>query len=93
MANADGYGYCKMWKATSIVVTMFDLTSAGAKMDTARLENHLSGSLKMEGFSDTQVSLLTTWLFLEYMALTHEWAGHTAEREKRIADGSSRKPR
>lgn len=56
IANAQGRGYLKPWKAHSMVATMKDLE---LKRDRERLRKWVANYLEMEGFTPSGIDAVT----------------------------------
>lgn len=91
MTNANGRGFCKFWKAGGIVWQAYDIAKLLGRVDGLRVAELVSSSLKMEGFSDNDVTAFALWLGLELNTAFDQLVGHAAARQERIVAGSSRK--
>ena len=56
IANAQGHGYLKSWKAHSMVGTLKDLP---LKSDRERLRRWVANCLEMEGFTPSGIDAVT----------------------------------
>lgn len=91
VANANGRGYVKWWKACSIVWEAYDIARATGVIDIKRSNEGMQGSLQMEGFTVNNVDAFSLWLCLELKTAFAEISGEAEARDERIKKGSSRR--
>lgn len=60
LANAQGRGYLKHWKASSILHTLSRMPEISE--DRERLKNYITNCLEMEGFSVDGINIVTDLL-------------------------------
>lgn len=63
LANSQGAGYLKAWKAQSILCTLQDIP--GILEDRERLRSYLTGCLVMEGFNSVGIDNLVDAILAE----------------------------